>query len=243
MTDQEEDDDGMAPITPLTHSDMVDLFRETIEQNLEKLGTITLELRGVVASMSYNFKKNTTIEQLFNFNSQALPWLIKTVLDQIMNYKSYINVEDEDVQNGLRFYIIHYFTIILFGLFHDDQNYKPRKSSIIKPKDELLANSRKSLFSTLKPAPATRARSLPRGLVSVYDVDSYNNGGSRLHIRTRDNYKVMSTIHCPCKEDLRPFYILMKQFGYYNLCYPRQDRSEESFYLQMFAKCKLTPLN
>ena len=163
-----------------------------------KFGNIYVEFLKSATSQEvlHNFGDTTYIETLFNDNKQALPWLIMTVFDKIIDYTSYIS---QDYDYGLKYYITHYFTMILFSIFNP-------------LKDDRRNDSSSSSLSVDSHTVMTQASS------------------SKTH--------VWGNIDCPCKDDLKPFYQLMRDFAYYNLCYPRQDRNEESFFLQMFSKCK-----
>ena len=67
--------------------------------------------------------------------------------------------------------------------------------------------------------------------------ENNNDTQSRLFVETElkmNGFKIA---------DFQVFYQLIRQFAVYNVCFPRHDRGEEAFYLQLFGKCLVIVLS
>ena len=150
-----------------------DLIWMSLEAHLPNLGKL--------ACFKYSGDHKLNVESsLFNNNSNAKNWLLEFIGNNIPNYRSFLQDNDYEIDFGIKYYICHYITIVLYCLFENSDD----------PKSKLFIETEMKLN---------------------------NNKFS--------------------KEDFKPFYELIRQFSVYNACFPRQDRSEETFYLQLFAKC------
>ena len=238
------DNDGSGP----SDEDVVELFEQELMTHLERFGEIYLTAtRYGTKKTKHNFKF-TTIDHLFNYNKQAWTWLIETSLGKIIHYKLYLT---EECEFGLKFYIIHYFAMILFLLFDENAQTKKSRASNLgsssSSKNLLVQHSR---YGTAMATPASTPVDVNGPADNGNNKHRNNNNNnsaykppyaSKYHKRSRSTGRVYPRVlgeDCPFKDELRPLYELMKEFGQYNVCYPRHKREEESFYLQMFSKCK-----